>query len=184
PTGATGATGATGPQGPGGKILNYNATAVVGSPAPTPIGTVLGDTFGATCVSSSGDAELQPYIQTTDGSWSIDYSDISESSSGSVADTFTLSVPAGTLSSAHPVAGASAVAGGDQSDVHFQFVQFGPSPGTMIWHEQAKTTTTPSATCHLSIEAIPEALTSVAGTPKATAIGKAELDRLLRLGRP
>jgi hypothetical protein len=169
PKGATGAAGATGPQGPGGKILSYNATAVVGSPAPKTIGTLIGDTFGATCVSSSGDAELAVYLKTTDGSWSVDYSYLSYIGGAGSSYINSLTFPAGTLNTLLAVDNVTAASGTNQSDRQLDFVQIKPSPGSLIWHERAQTTSAPSATCHLSIQAFPEPLTAVAGTVHATA---------------
>lgn len=175
-TGATGPTGPTGPQGPGGKILTYDATAVVGSPAPKTIGTLLGDTYGATCVSSSGDAELTVYIKTTDRSWNVDY-DYITSNNGTVNESANkIDIAAGSLPTTFaPIDGRQANAGGHESDGQLDFVQLSPSPGELYWHETAITTATPSATCHLTLEAIPETVTAVAGTPHAAGTATAHL---------
>ena len=60
PQGPPGAQGVQGPQGTGGTILTYDANAVAGSPSPTTVGTVLGDTYGAACTSSEPRAGQAP----------------------------------------------------------------------------------------------------------------------------
>jgi hypothetical protein len=167
--GAPGAPGATGPQGPGGKIIDYNATAVVGSPSPTPLGTVLGDQLGATCTSSSGNAKLSVYILTSDGSWTVDYSYLSLDHGTPPASEYInrIPIPAGTITTASAIDFTTAASGGDEADSQVSFIQTTPSPGSMIWHETAITTTAPSASCHMTVEYFPETATAVAGTPHA-----------------
>src|SRR5689334_18358158 len=46
---------------PAGQILTYDANAVGGTPTPTPFGTVLGDTYAATCTTTGTTAFLTVY---------------------------------------------------------------------------------------------------------------------------
>jgi type II secretory pathway pseudopilin PulG len=167
--GAAGAPGATGPQGPGGKIINYNATAVVGTPTPTALGTVLGDTLGATCTSTSGNAKLTVYILTSDGSWTVDYTYLAYDQASPPGSVFVnrIPIPAGTITTSSPIDFTTAASGGDEADTQISFIQTTPSPGSMIWHETAITTSTPSASCHMTVEYFPETVTAVAGTRHA-----------------
>jgi len=168
PAGPPGPQGVPGPQGTEGTILAYDANAVTGSPTPTTVGTVLGDTYGATCTSSSGSASFRLYLQTTDGSWTADFDSITHNSIDQIlADAYHTNQPAGGLSTPQIVDALIADSGGHQADRQVDFVQLSPSPGLVTWHETAITTTAPSATCHLSIQAIPESLTAVHGTPHA-----------------
>lgn len=154
--GPTGAAGATGPQGPGAQTLTFDASASP-TPARTTLGTVLGDTIAADCFQpAAGQAQLRMYIQTTDGSWKLDFTNITTmTGSPSTATTSNLSVPAGTVSAPTPVTSLTAGTAPAQSDEQFDFVQLAPVKGHMIWHENATTTTTPSQTCHLSVQAFP-----------------------------
>jgi hypothetical protein len=168
-TGAAGAAGATGPQGPGGKIIDFNATATA-SPALKTLGTIVGETFSAKCVTSGGDAELYIEMYTTDGSWTSDVNILQSSSTNpTTLSTGSLVVPAGSFTAAHPLAGnlASAVAGGDEEDVDWNNLQLGPASGRVVWHGQAVTQSSGPSTCHLAIESIPESITAVSGAPKA-----------------
>lgn len=173
PTGAAGVAGATGPpgpqgpQGPGGKIVTFDANATSTTPTASALGTFLGDTLSAACKSDgAGGATLVVNLNTSDGSWNVDYSDVDESITPS---TFAgnINVPAGTLSSPFAFDLASAVTGGNTEDVQYDFVQIGPSPGSMIWHARATTTTT-TPSCHFSVEYVPETVTTVAGAANAT----------------
>lgn len=166
PAGPAGPAGPTGPQGPGGSILSYDATGVA-SPTITTVGTLLGVTYGMECGTSGGDAEIILFIKTTDGSWTTDVGYTFDAGGSSGGDTFTFSQPAGTFNNFTFLTGEQAISGGDVADVHYTQTQLKPAAGTIIWHLQANTFTA-SPTCHASLEAIPEALTAVAGTPHAT----------------
>jgi hypothetical protein len=168
--GPQGVQGVQGPQGPGATLLSYDAAAVLGTPAPTPLGTILGNMYGATCISSGGNVTVRPYIQTPDGSWIASYTGIVNPAGGSVSDgTSALNIAAGTLSGAlHLFLGSvSAPTGGSQSDIQFDFLQLSQSPGEVIMHSTVKTTPT-SANCYLTIQGIPEQETVVHGAPRAS----------------
>ena len=158
-----------------GQILTYDATAVVGAPSPKIIGTVLGDTFAAACVNNSGNAELVVYLKTSDGSWSADGS---IASSDGFANAGLVRYPAGTLSTLHTVDTVDASAGSNASDFQFDWIQLGPQAGSLEWHESAITTSTPSASCHVSIEAFPSPLTKVSAAVLAQ--GRSTLSLPLR----
>lgn len=153
--GPAGPAGAVGPQGPGATTLTFDGTASA-TPVRQTLGTVIGDTISADCyLPAAGQAQLRMYIQTTDGSWSIDYTEISNNNGTANTYASTLAVPAGTLSSPLPVSGVNAGTAPYTVDSEFDFVQLGPVKGHMIWHERAQTTTTPTQTCHLSVQAFP-----------------------------
>jgi hypothetical protein len=49
----------------------------------------------------------------------------------------------------------------NEADHNIEIVQLAPSPGHIVLHADAKTTSSPGAqTCHLSIESFPEAVTT------------------------
>jgi hypothetical protein len=157
--GKRGPAGATGPQGPGGQIVTYDAKASA-TPTQTTLGTFLGDTISASCsIPAAGQAQLNVFLQTASGSWSVDYSTVSDTNGNKLADAARANAPAGTYSTAKRVDTIKASAGGSDSDRQFEIVQTAPSPGSMRWHGAASTVS--AKTCHLSVEAIPETLKAV-----------------------
>jgi len=155
-TGQQGPKGDAGQQGPGATTLTYDANAS-GSPSPTTVGTVLGDTFSAECsIPSAGEAELKVYVMTSDGSLRWDYGgEFTDNGTSSTAAN-NVDLPAGTISSPQLVGSASAEAGGSKSNHNSQVVQLGPEPGYLNVHSTAETTTGPTTEkCHLSILAFP-----------------------------
>jgi hypothetical protein len=153
--GKEGPQGLIGPQGPGAMTFTFDATASA-TPSRVTLGSMLGDTFSADCfMPGAGEAELRVYIQTSDGSWLVDYSSVADL--GGVNSTFTnrLAVPAGSLSAPVVVDTLTATAAPFTADRQYDFVQLGPVKGSMIWHERAETTTTPTRSCHLSVEGFP-----------------------------
>jgi hypothetical protein len=165
--GPKGDQGPMGPQGPGGTIATYNATASATPPA-TEIGTFLGDTLAAQCRTSAGNAELEIALKTTDGSWAIDYGEVyvMGGSSGGL-ETFSETFPTGHFTTFQQVDDLIASSGGNQSDKQVNFVQLGPTAGSMVWHETASTTGG-TETCHLSVQSFPETMTALGGAPHAT----------------
>lgn len=153
--GGNGKEGATGPQGPGATTLTFDAAASA-TPTRVTLGTVLGDTISADCFTPAlGEALLRVYIQTSDGSWTIDY--MASDTIGGTNSSFVnhLAVPAGTLNSPLPISGIQAKAAPYVANRQFDFVQLGPVKGHMIWHETAETTTAPAQTCHFSVQSFP-----------------------------
>jgi hypothetical protein len=113
-------------------------------------------------------------ILTSDGSWTIDYSYQSADNAGTPGQFNNyLPFPAGTITTPVNADSVTANTGGFTSNHQLTFVQMTPSPGEMIWHEEA--TTTGSNACHLSIEYIPEAMTSIAGARHAATRATAHL---------
>jgi hypothetical protein len=160
--GKRGLRGRVGPQGPGGRMVTYDAAAKA-SPTTTTLGTFLGDTIGASCKLLSGDAVLTVYVQTGDGSWNADYSWIANNNGTVSSNARKIADPAGTLSTAKAIDTRTANSGGHESDGRLDFLQIGPSPGSMIWHEVASTKNS-ATTCHLLVQAFPETINAVAGT--------------------
>jgi hypothetical protein len=172
--GPAGPAGAQGAPGPGGKILTYDATASA-TPTRTTIGTVLGDTLSASCsIPAAGEAQLNVYLQTVTGGWDADYTVVADTNgtvgtSGTVTtDASSYDAPPGAYSAPVQVATVEADSGGHQSDTRYDFIQTVPFSGSMSWHEDASTANNhPQVqglqTCHLSVEAIPETMTSVLG---------------------
>lgn len=160
--GTPGAPGAPGAPGPGGKIVTFDATATSTTPTPTPLGTFLGDTISAQCVSDGASgAETVLNLLTSDGSWNVDYSEVEE---GTTNSTFagSISAPAGTITSPAPFDLADAATGGHQQSNYIVFTQLGPTGGSMVWYAMATTNTT-NPTCHVSIEYFPETITALHG---------------------
>jgi len=159
--GAKGDKGDTGAQGPGGEIVTFDATASA-TPTPTTLGTFLGDTISATCAGTSGVATLAIFMQTTDGSWTADYTELNGSGfPGFTPFANSEDYAAGSLSSPTEVFDVAAGSGGGQKSVTvFNFVQLGPSPGSMTWHLQASYVSGGAGTCHMSVQAFPETLTT------------------------
>jgi hypothetical protein len=164
--GAKGATGAQGPQGPGGSTLTYDANASA-STTPTVLGTVLGDTIGATCtIPAAGETTLTVYMKTSDGSWNIDYQYLTYDSSAPPGTTYVSrrNFPAGSFTSMLAIDSRHALAG-ELQEAQLDFDQLGPSPGKMIWHESAFTN--PAQTCHFSVLSFPTSISGVTGSPSA-----------------
>jgi hypothetical protein len=168
-TGAAGAPGAAGPQGPGGAIIRWGAVATA-TPTFSTVGTVLGGTYKAACVTSAGTASLLAEFYTSDGSWNAVYSEIDETSSTTNSFAGYLAAPAGTLTSSAPLTLSfpTATAGGDETDDSLNFVQSGPVPGNLIWHGTAITQSSGSPTCQLVVQSIPETLSSESAAPRAS----------------
>jgi hypothetical protein len=153
--GKEGLQGSIGPQGPGASTFSFDAAASA-TPSRVTLGTVLGDTISADCFAPGpGEARLRVYLQTSDGSWLIDYSYLTLI--GGKGETYLnhLSFPVGTLAKSTEVDALSSGAAPASSDRQLDFVQLGPSKGHMIWHERAEATTAPAQTCHLSVQGFP-----------------------------
>jgi hypothetical protein len=161
PQGPQGAKGPVGPQGPGGTIVTYNATASASPPIKT-IGTFLGDTLGAQCKTSAGNAELDVAIKTSDGSWAADYSAVDTIGGSSDTQVFSESFPKGHFTTFQDADTVIAGAGAQQADKQVNIVQLGPVAGSLLWHETASTVGS-SPTCHMSVETFPETITKVTG---------------------
>jgi hypothetical protein len=167
PAGHQGPVGPTGPQGPGGRIVTYDATASA-SPTVTTLGTFLGVAVGASCsIPAAGQAELNVYVKTSDGSWNIDFTELNNANGGTVSHVSKEEFPAGTFTTPTLVTQVEANAGGSESDVQDDLIQLAPSTGAMTWHGTASTANS-TQTCHLSVQVIPEAVIAVSGTARAT----------------
>ena len=159
--GKRGLRGPAGPAGPGGKIAAYDATAKA-SPTTSTLGTFLGDTIGASCELHSGAVVLTVYLQTGDGSWNVDYTLLANNNGTVTSNARKIDDKAGTLSKLTGVDSRTANPGGHESDGRLDFLQLGPSPGSMIWHETVSTKNS-AHTCHLAVQSFPETVTTVAG---------------------
>jgi hypothetical protein len=144
-----------------GHIVNYNATATV-SPTVKTLGTFLGDTFGASCQTTAGDAELHLWVKTSNGSWVWDASIEGDTDRTPSVDATRATAPAGTYSTSTKFATWTAAAGGHTINVHVSFIQTAPLAGSMTWHSTVSTANTPS-TCHFALETSPETFTSITG---------------------
>ena len=156
PQGAPGAAGATGPQGPGATTFTFDANA--GSvTSPQTLGTIAGDTFGATCTApSAGNAALGVYVKTGDGSWTIDYDYETTATGTTTASIFSnsLKFPAGTLSSLTAVDSSTTGTSPYTSNKRLNFTQLGPTKAYINWTEGVQNASSP-ATCHLSVQGFP-----------------------------
>jgi hypothetical protein len=144
-----------------GSIVNYNANATV-SPTVKTLGTFLGDTFGASCQTTAGDAELHLWVKTSNGSWIWDAGIESNTDRTPGVDAIRETHPAGTYSTSSKFATWTAAAGGHTTDTHMSFIQTAPVAGSMTWHSTVSTANTPS-TCHFALETSPETITSITG---------------------
>ena len=156
-----GKRGMRGPAGPGGKIVTYDATANA-SPTTTSLGKFLGDTIGASCKLIGGAVVLTVYLQTTNGSWKVDYTLVANNNGKVTSNAREINDKAGTLSTLTGIDSRTANPGGHESDGRLDFLQLSPSPGSMIWHETVSTKNS-AKTCHLLVESFPETITAVAG---------------------
>ncbi|HWD10569.1 MAG TPA: collagen-like protein [Solirubrobacteraceae bacterium] len=153
--GKEGPAGATGPQGPGASTFTFDASASA-TPTRQTLGTVLGDTIAVDCFAPAvGEAELRVYVQTTDGSWAIDFDSVTTNPAESSSIATRLSFPAGTLGSLLQIDQLQAGPAPYTVNRHYDFVQLGPVKGHMVWHENAETTTAASRTCHFSVQSFP-----------------------------
>jgi hypothetical protein len=149
--------------GSGANMGVYNAT-TSDPPTITTLGTFLGDTIGAQCV-TSGSPTLFIYLKTTDGSWTYDFDQLADTGAPNPAVQIgSRDHPAGTYSSPTVVDSVSAPTLNQPTfDKQVDFLQSAPSPGFMTWHESVAQGATGPATCHLSVQAIPETLSTTSG---------------------
>jgi hypothetical protein len=176
-TGGTGPKGDVGPQGPGGTILTYDATASA-SPTTTTVGTTLGDTWSAQCsIPAAGQARLTVFVQTSDGSFRADVGSESDDNGTGSSTAVSDNLPAGTITSPTLVASVTAPAARGASDGHSDILQLAPSPGHIVLHADAQTTSSPAAqTCHLSVESFPGTISATATSVRpASALSSAPL---------
>jgi hypothetical protein len=97
PSGPTGAPGPSGPQGPGAATLTFDAKASA-SPTPAVLGTILGVTISADCtIPTAGQAELETFLKTSDGSWTVAFASVSDDNGTSDTTASRYDIPAGTL---------------------------------------------------------------------------------------
>ncbi len=154
--GHNGQPGGPGPQGPGATTLIFDGTASA-TPTRQTLGTVIGVTISADCLQpAAGKAQLRVYIQTSDGSWNIDFDGVSDNN-GTVADfTASITVPPGTFTTPFNIDTTTAGAAPYTYNRQLNLIQLGPQKGSMVWHEATNATPT-SQTCHLSVQAFPSA---------------------------
>jgi hypothetical protein len=153
-TGPQGPQGGTGPQGPGATTFTYDAPASA-TPVRRTLGTLLGDTIAADCfMPGAGLARLRVYLSSSNGSWVVDYSDVTEANGTGSTYSNHLVFPSG-LSSAVEVDQLSTGAAPYLGNRHYTFTQLAPVVGSMEWHETAESTTTPTQSCHLSVQGFP-----------------------------
>jgi hypothetical protein len=154
PKGDAGAKGDVGPQGPGATTLTYDAAASA-SPTPTAVGTVLGVTFSAECsIPLVGQAEVKLFVVTSNGSLRWDVGTEATDNSTNEGRSTSVNAPVGTILAPTQIAGATANAGGSQSDHNSQIVELAPARGYLNLHVTASTQNS-TQTCHVSVMAFP-----------------------------
>jgi hypothetical protein len=159
------------------KLVTFDGTGTSSTPTATPLGTFLGVTLSAACATTSGDAEIILNLNTSDGSWKTDVGELYSSGSS----TGYINLPAGSLSTPMPLT-LTAASGGSTNSTYIDFVQEGPSAGEMVWNLTVSTST-PSPTCHFSLQYLPEAVTAHTAAPRASVrTTPASLRKLLGLG--
>jgi hypothetical protein len=158
PKGDTGARGPEGPRGdtgaagPGATILNWDEAASA-TPVRKTIGTVLGVTFSAECsIPAAGKAEASVYVLPSEGSLRWDVGTEATDNGTDDGRSTSINLPAGTVLVPGLVAGATANAGGSQSDHNSQIVQLAPVHGYLNLHSTASTQGS-AQTCHVSVMA-------------------------------
>jgi hypothetical protein len=153
--GKEGPRGLVGPQGPGASTFTFDAAASA-TPTRVTLGAVPGGTVFADCFQpGAGLAALRVYLQTSDGSWAIDYTYISDLNGTNSTLTNHLVFPTGSLSEPLTIETLTATAAPYTADRQIDFVQLGPAKGHMIWHERAETTSAPAQNCHFSVQSFP-----------------------------
>jgi hypothetical protein len=151
PQGPQGAQGPQGPQGPGAVTLTYDEKAS-SLPEGHPLGTLLGDTYSASCSEpKAGEVVLLVKFSTSDGSWNIDYTTVS-GESGAFAGH--IAIPAGTLTEPLPVSFSVPAAKSEASTL--SFVQLAPVRGNMTWSAYVQSVESPH-TCHFVVRGYPSA---------------------------
>jgi hypothetical protein len=166
PQGPQGAQGSRGPAGPGGSIFTFDANATA-TPSPTTLGTALGDTWAAECALNSGHAELKIFLKTSDGSWTWDLGQELDGGTTSSVDAFHVALPVGTYSTSTDIGDDQGGTAPNELELEDQGEQLKPVPGYLAVHVTVLDTTAPSHTCHMTVNAIPEAVTAAAA-PKAS----------------
>lgn len=142
-------------QQPAATMATWSATAT-SSPTPTPLGTFLGDKLEAACVlSNTNSVESVIYLQTSDGSWNVQYA---YDEPGGTVHTNTLTYAAGTFTAPVPIDSVTANAGGTTKESQATFLQATPSAGQLTWHQRA--TTSSSSSCRATIQAVPATLSA------------------------
>jgi hypothetical protein len=139
--------------------MTYDAAASA-TPTPTTVGSALGDTWSAECsIPAAGQAQLTVFLKTSDGSFKADDAVVQNDNGTHTTNSVSADYPAGTLASPTTLDTPVADAAPNHADHNIEIVQLAPSPGHIVLHGNAKTTTSPAAqTCHLSIESFPETL--------------------------
>jgi hypothetical protein len=159
--GKEGLVGPIGPQGPGATTYTFDSAASA-SPTRVTLGAIPGGKISVDCFQpAAGEARLRVYVQTSDGSWTVDYTYItSEPKTEPVKEPFTelftnhLAIPAPLLKEPAEVDALTAKATPFTANRQLDFVQLAPAKAHMIWHEQAQTTST-TQTCHFSVLSYP-----------------------------
>jgi hypothetical protein len=154
--GVNGIQGPIGPQGPGATISTYDAPASA-SPVRVPVGSFPGGTLSAECaIPAPGEAALRVYAQTSNGSWTVDYTYLTTQTGVATPEVFTnhLAFPAPGLTTPTLIETLTAKASPFVANRHIDFVQLAPAKAQMIWHETAETTST-AQTCHFSVMSFP-----------------------------
>jgi hypothetical protein len=154
PRGNSGLKGDTGAAGPGATILNWDEAASA-TPAVKTIGTALGVTFSAECsIPNPGEAAVKLFVLPSDGSLRWDVGTEATDNGTNEGRSTSTNAPPGTVLSPTQVAGATAEAGGRQSDHNSQIVELAPDRGYLNLHTTASTQNS-TQTCHVSVMAFP-----------------------------
>jgi hypothetical protein len=159
--GKEGLQGLIGPQGPGATTFTFDSAASA-SPTRVTLGAVPGGTISVDCFQpAAGEAKLRVFLQTSDGSWAVDYTYITtepkkEPTKEPPTELFTnhLLFAAPSLSKPGEVDALTAKATPFTANRAIDFIQLAPAKARMIWHEQAETTPT-TQTCHFSVVSFP-----------------------------
>ncbi len=150
PRGDSGPKGDTGPAGPGATIMNWDEAASA-TPTVKTIGTALGVTFSAECsIPNPGEAEVKLFVLPSDGSLRWDVGTEATDNGTNAGRSTSTNAPPGTVLSPTQVAGATAEAGGGQSDHNSQIVELAPARGYLNLHTTASTQSS-AQTCHVSV---------------------------------
>jgi hypothetical protein len=152
--GPKGDTGAPGTPGPGATLLNWDEAASA-TPTPHTIGTLLDVTFSAECaIPGPGEAEAKVFVLPSGGGLRWDVGVEATDNSTDSARSASTNVPPGSILVPTQVGGATANAGGSQSDHNSQIVELAPARGYLNLHTTASTQSS-AQSCHVSVMAFP-----------------------------
>lgn len=130
---------------------------------------------------TSGEAELEVFLKTSDGSLTWDYGQETVAPGGSgetpAVNSLHVSYPAGTLTNSTMIVDDQALTAPSEIESEDQGTQLKPVAGYFAVHLTVLDTTAPAAqTCHMTVNTIPETVTAVGALkPSGSAVSRLRL---------